>query len=83
MDTCQYCNQNAGFLRKKHGQRHDLHATGVREMVQLVAQAAGTAGFNETALRSTSGPSRPGPEPPRTRSPRLSPPAGPRASSTP
>ena len=53
MGTCRYCNQNAGFLRKQHGQCRDLHAQGMREMMDLAAQAAGTASFNETALRST------------------------------
>ncbi len=53
MGTCRYCNQNAGFLRKQHGQCRDLHAQGMREMTQLAAQAAGTTGFNETALRNT------------------------------
>ena len=53
MATCRYCNQSAGFLRKQHGQCRDLHATGSQEMTQLAAQAAGTAGFSETALRST------------------------------
>ena len=50
MDTCQYCGQSAGFLRKQHSQCRDLHATGIQEMTQL---AAGTTGFNETALRNT------------------------------
>ena len=53
MGTYRYCNQNAGFLRKHHGQCRDLHATGIQEMTQLAAQAAGTVEFNETALRST------------------------------
>ena len=53
MATCRYCNQSAGFLRKQHGACRDLHATGIQEMTQLAAQAAGTSGFNETALRST------------------------------
>ena len=51
--TCRHCGQKAGFLRKEHGQCRDLHATGIQEMTQLAAQAAGTAGFNETTLRST------------------------------
>ena len=50
MGTCRYCNQNAGFLRRQHGQCRDLHAEGIQEMTQLAAQAAGTAGFNETAF---------------------------------
>ena len=53
MGACRYCNQNAGFLRKQHGQCRDLHTAGMNEMTQLAAQAAGTASFNETALRST------------------------------
>ena len=53
MGTRRYCGQNAGFLRKQHGQCRELHATGIQEMTQLVTQAAGTVGFNETALRST------------------------------
>ena len=53
MGTCRFSNQNAGFLRRQHSQCRDLRATGIQEMTQLAAQAAGTAGFNETALRST------------------------------
>ena len=53
MGICRYCNQNAGFLRKQHGQCRDLHSQGIREMTQLAAQAAGTASFDETALRNT------------------------------
>ena len=53
MGTCRYCNQSAGFLRKQHGQCRDLHTAGMNEMTQLAAQAAGTSGFNETALRTT------------------------------
>ena len=53
MGMCRYCNQNAGFLRKQHRQCRDLRSTGIQEMTQLAAQAAGTTGFNETAHRST------------------------------
>ena len=53
MATCRYCNQKASFLRRQHGQCRDLHAAGIQEMTQLAAQAAGTASFNETALRNT------------------------------
>ena len=53
MAACRYCNQNAGFLRKQHRQCRDLHDQGILEMAQLAAQAAGTTGFNETALRGT------------------------------
>ena len=53
MATCRYCNQNAGFLRKQHTQCRDLHDQGIQEMAQVAAQAAGAAGFNETALRGT------------------------------
>ena len=53
MGICRYCNQNAGFLRKQHGQCRDLHSQGIREMTDIAAQAAGTTGFNETALRNT------------------------------
>ena len=53
MGTCRYCGQNAGFLRKQHGQCRDLYTTGIQEITHLAAQAAGTAGFNETALRGT------------------------------
>ena len=55
MATCRYCNQKASFLRRQHGQCRDLHTTGIQEMTQLAAQAAGTASFNETALRNTLG----------------------------
>ena len=53
MGTCRYCNQSPGFLRRQHSQCRDLHAEGVQEMVQLAAQAAGTASFNENALQNT------------------------------
>ena len=51
--TCRYCDQNAGFLRKQHGQCRDLHTSGYQEMVQLAAQAAMGHSFNETALRQS------------------------------
>ena len=50
MGTRRYCGQNASFLRKQHGPCRDLHTTGIQEMTQL---PAGTAGFNEAALRNT------------------------------
>ena len=53
MGTCRFCNQSAGFLRKQHSQCRDLHTAGIQEMTQLAAQAAGTSGFNEQALRTT------------------------------
>ena len=53
MGNCRYCGQNAGFLRKQHGQCRDLHKVGIQEMTQLAAQAAGTSGFVETTLRTT------------------------------
>ena len=53
MGICRYCGQNAGFLRKQHGQCRDLHTAGIQEMVHLAAQAAGSDSFNEQALRST------------------------------
>ena len=52
MATCRYCNQNAGFLRKQHGQCRDLHTSGYQEMVQLAAQAASARTFSEAALRA-------------------------------
>lgn len=53
MGICRYCNQSAGFLRKQHSDCRELHTQGIREMTDLATQAAGTAGFNETALRNT------------------------------
>ena len=53
MGTCRYCGQNAGFLRRQHGQCRDLHEEGMQEMTQLAAQAAGSPGFSEIALRQT------------------------------
>ena len=53
MGTCRYCRTKADFLRRQHSQCRDLHAEGVREMVQLAAQAAGAASFYETTLRQT------------------------------
>ena len=51
--TCRHCGQPADLFQKSHRQCRDLHTTGIQEMTQLAAQAAGTASFNETALRST------------------------------
>ena len=53
MGACRYCGQNAGFLRKQHGECRDRHRAGIEEMVDLVAQSAGAATFNEAALRQT------------------------------
>ena len=53
MGNCYYCNKNAGFLRKEHRQCGNQHEEGVREMTQLVAQAAGTLDFRESALRQS------------------------------
>ncbi len=53
MGICRYCNQSAGFLRKQHSDCRELHTQGIREMTDLATQGAGTAVFNETALRNT------------------------------
>ena len=53
MGACRYCGQNAGFLRKEHGQCRQRHFAGMEEMVNLAARAAGAASFNEAALRQT------------------------------
>ena len=52
---CRYCGQNAGFLRGQHSPCRDLYATGIQEMTQLAAQAAGAHTFNESTLRQTLG----------------------------
>ena len=51
--TCRYCGQQTGILQHTHPQCRQTHQTGIQEMTQLAAQAAGPAGFSETALRST------------------------------
>ena len=51
--TCQHCGQAAGFLKQVHPGCQKVHQDGWNEMTQLAAQAAGTASFNETALRNT------------------------------
>ena len=51
--TCRHCGQKTGLLQRDHPQCRDLHAQGMREMTDLADQAAGTSGFNETALRTT------------------------------
>ena len=51
--TCRHCSQKTGLLQRDHTQCRQTHQAGIQEMVQLAAQAAGTSGFNETALRST------------------------------
>ena len=47
MGICRYCGQNTGFLRKQHSPCRDLHTTGIQEMTQLAAQAAGSAFYND------------------------------------
>ena len=51
--TCRNCGQKTGLLQRDHTQCRQTHQTGIQEMTQLAAQAASTASFNETALRST------------------------------
>ena len=51
--TCRHCGKRAGFLKQVHPDCQKAHTEGWDQMVQLAAQAAGTAGFSETALRST------------------------------
>ena len=51
--TCRHCGQKTGLLQRDHTQCRQTHQAGMNEMTQLAAQAAGTAGFSETALRST------------------------------
>ena len=51
--TCRHCGQKTGLLQRDHPQCQQTHRAGMNEMTQLAAQAAGTNGFNETALRST------------------------------
>ena len=51
--TCRYCGQKTGLLQRDHPQCRQTHQAGMNEMTQLAAQAAGSASFNEQALRST------------------------------
>ena len=51
--TCRHCGQKTGLLQRDHPQCRQTHQSGMNEMTQLAAQAAGTSSFNETALRST------------------------------
>ena len=51
--TCRHCGQKTGILQRDHTQCRQTHQAGIQEMTQLAAQAAGTGGFSETALRST------------------------------
>ena len=44
--TCRYCGQQTGLIRRGHPECRQTHRTGIQEMTQLVAQAAGTASFN-------------------------------------
>ena len=55
MGNCRYCGENAGFLRRQHGECRERHQTGMQEMIELAAQSAGTSNFNEAALRQTLG----------------------------
>ena len=51
--TCGHCGQKTGLLQRDHPQCRQTHQSGMNEMTQLAAQAAGTSSFNEQALRST------------------------------
>ena len=51
--TCRHCGHKTGLLQRDHPQCRQTHQSGIQEMTQLAAQAAGTSSFNETALRST------------------------------
>ena len=45
MGTLRYCGQNAGSLRKQHGQCRNRQTTGIQEMTQLTAQATSAHRF--------------------------------------
>ena len=51
MGDCSYCGEPAGFLRRKHGACESRHSKGVAQMRSLVAEAAGAAQFDQSALR--------------------------------
>ena len=51
--TCYHFGQKTGLLQRDHPQCRQTHQAGINEMTQLAAQAAGSASFNETALRTT------------------------------
>ena len=51
MSTCRHCDQNADFLRKKHGQCHGLQTTDIQEMAQLITQATSAHSFKEAHFR--------------------------------
>ena len=53
MGICRYCGQNAGLLRKQHGQCSNLHTFGIQEMVGVATQAATTHTLNEATLRQS------------------------------
>ena len=69
MAACQYCGNNAGFLRKQHSESHDLYTEGIQEMAQLTAQAPAPPASLKLLCAAPSGPLRPGPAPPRKRTP--------------
>ena len=52
MGDCRFCGQKAGFLRGKHKECESIYQTGRRQMVALVAEAAGESNFSEAALLS-------------------------------
>ena len=52
---CRYCGQQASILQRDHRECRQTHQTGIHEMTQLAAQAAGSHTFNEAALRQTLG----------------------------
>ena len=51
--TCRHCGQKTGLLQRDHTRCRQTHQAGMNEMTQLAAQVAGTASFDETALRKT------------------------------
>ena len=51
--TCPFCHQKAGIISREHPECRQTFQAAWSEMVQLAAQAAGTAEFDENQLRLT------------------------------
>jgi hypothetical protein len=52
-NTCRYCGQKAGVLRRNHQDCEKAFQAGWQEMVSIVTQAATDHSFNESTLRQS------------------------------
>ena len=53
MGTCNFCGNNAGFLRSRHGECAAAHEAGLADMARLVREAATRQDPSEDELRTS------------------------------